>query len=460
MADKLKLTLINTLQGRKIRDVASIEKSKAFCIKPWVHLFVSQYGTVVPCCITPWDKDQALGDVNEQTIQEIWNGKAMGEFRIKMLKDQPDKRCWQCYENEKMGLLSDRINSNFNYADKLDWVLNTGYNGNSPDSKPIYWDIRISNLCNLKCRICGNDSSSQWYDDAKKMGLFTYKERVNRGTKDFDKLLQQLEYAIPHLDQIYFAGGEPLIMEEHYRILQLLIKYNKTDIRLQYNTNFSQTGYKDQDVFEIWKSFTDVHVLASLDGSGKRGELQRHGQVWEQALANRKRMMQVCPDVNFSITPTISVFNLFHLPGFHKDWAEQGLISVDGFMPHTLKNPPEYNIRMLPAGMKKKAENLINAHIEWIVDFAKKQPPVEKLPPRGKYEKIKDRLHWIKARPITGHIKLDIVINEYLNSITYMNSSDDTHLLPKFRQMCAELDKLRGENTLSVFPELEEILAG
>jgi hypothetical protein len=87
-------------------------------------------------------------------------------MRSNMIQDKKDKRCWQCYENDKVGIRSHRKIYNKQYIHKLDWVLNTLKNGMAPDSKPIYWDIRISNLCNFKCRICGHHSSSKWYDKA------------------------------------------------------------------------------------------------------------------------------------------------------------------------------------------------------------------------------------------------------------------------------------------------------
>src|SRR5688572_15185060 len=109
---------------RKIHNLDSLQRSKAFCIKPWVHLFVSHFGTVVPCCLTPWEKEQALGDINEESIDEIWNGRKMGDFRIKMLNDEQDSRCKQCYENENVGLRSTRNITNLLYSDKLHWALN------------------------------------------------------------------------------------------------------------------------------------------------------------------------------------------------------------------------------------------------------------------------------------------------------------------------------------------------
>lgn len=440
----------------KIKDFESLRNSSAFCMKPWVHLFISQFGTVAPCCLAPWDKERALGDINEQPLADIWNGEKMRELRLKMLRDEQDARCNQCYENEKVGLRSTRNMTNLLYADKLDWALNTSADGSSMDAKPIYWDIRFSNLCNFKCRICGHFSSSQWYDDAKALGLLTHDMKLHRGPKDFERLMKQLDFVIPDLEEIYFAGGEPLIMEEHFQILNMLIERGKTNIKLRYATNFSQTIYKGKDVFELWAHFSDVYVHASLDGSWARGELMRHGQLWAQAEANRQRMKRVCPDVDFSIASTISVFNIFHLPDFHRDWTERDLITVDAFMPHILREPAEYSITIMPAAMKQRAEEKINRHLKWITDWAEKHPPPPPSP--RQIEKIKNRLSWVKADSLTPYMKLNMTINEFRNSITFMNSRDDSHLVGQFRKICADLDRLRGEDSLSVFPELREML--
>ncbi|HHG83751.1 MAG TPA: twitch domain-containing radical SAM protein [Bacteroidetes bacterium] len=436
---------------RKIRSLEDVHLSQAFCMKPWVHLFVSHFGTVVPCCLTSWEKDQALGDVNKQSIEEIWQGPEMQAFRRKMLRDQPDARCHQCYQNEKLGLRSARKVVNFLYADQLDWVNATARSGFAPDAKPIYWDIRFSNLCNFRCRICGHHSSSNWFDDAKAMGQVSHETRVNHGVESFDDLLGQLEVVIPDLQELYFAGGEPLIMEEHYKLLKHLLKRGKTDVRLRYNTNFSQTHYKGQDVFDLWNEFEDVFVHASLDGEGKRGEFQRKGQDWNQVLENRRRMREKCPQVDFLLTPTISIFNVLHLPDFHRNWTESGLIHLDECMPHTLKQPAAYSLRVLPPPLKAEVATKLQAHIDWIVARAKTNPPP---PPPAVGNRLKERLSMIKAPHVTGHIKLDMAINEFRKCINFMNSGDDTHLLPEFRALSAQLDTLREENTQETFPEL------
>lgn len=421
-------------------------------MKPWVHLFVSHFGTVVPCCLTSWEKDQALGDVNAQAVDEIWNGPRMRAFRRKMLRDQPDERCHQCYQNEQLGLRSARKVVNFLYADQLDWVTTTARNGNAPDAKPIYWDIRFSNLCNFRCRICGHHSSSNWFDDAKALGQVAHETRVHHGVNSFDELLEQLDVVIPDLQELYFAGGEPLIMEEHYKLLRLLLDRGRTDVRLRYNTNFSQTHFKRQDVFELWQGFEDVFVHASLDGEGSRGELQRKGQAWTQVLENRQRMQKICPHVDFLLTPTISIFNVLHLPDFHRNWVEQELIHLDECMPHTLKRPQIYSLQVLPSALKSQVAEKLQAHIAWMEKRAESHPPP---PPPQIGHKVKERLAMIKAPHVTGHLKLDMAINEFRKCINFMQSADASHLLPEFRSMTAHLDALRQEDTPATFPELK-----
>lgn len=454
----MKRRLLDILSGRKITDLESIQESSAFCVKPWVHLFVSQYGTVVPCCLTPWDKNQALGDINEQSVAEIWNGSPMKEFRAKLLKDQKDARCKQCYQSEKVGLKSTRQMTNALYGHKLTWVQETKSNGYSESSKPIFWDIRISNLCNFKCRICGHHSSSQWYNDAKALDLISHDTKIHRGPKNFDLLLDQLEFVLPDLEEIYFAGGEPLIMEEHYRILDLLVEKGLTDVKLRYATNFSQTIYKGVDVFDRWAQFSDVHVHASLDGMNERGEYQRNGQSWEEVVSNRKRMVKSCPNVEFLITSTISMYNILSLSIFHKEWVNQGLCAIDEFMPHTLRSPNYLSVTTLPATLKLKARQELEQHIEWIKEWALQHPPA--APSEVQLREFTERFNHLSIPKETEHLKLNILLNELRNCMTFMESADTSHLLPEFIAFNTQLDALREEDTKAIFPELADLFSG
>ena len=436
---------------RKIKDLKSVESSKAFCMKPFVHLFVSHYGSVVPCCLTPWDKDQALGDINSESVQAIWNGERMREFRAKMLRDQADSRCKQCYESERNGQKSTRKMTNALYSHKMDWVKSTKKNGYSPDSKPIFWDIRVSNLCNFKCRICGHHSSSQWYNDAKALNLIAHDVKLHRGPKDFDLLLKQLEFVLPDLEEIYFAGGEPLILEEHFELINLLIEKGLTHIKLRYATNFSQLIFKGSDLFERWAKFNTVIVMASLDDSGKRGEYQRSGQNWQEVVENRKRMLEICPNIDFLITPTISIFNIFSIGDFHKECVETGLCELDQFMPHTLRGPKHLSINILPKALKQDARKKIEMHVEWILSYAKEHPL--KAPTPYELEQFGDISGKVNIPHETGHLKLDMVINEFRSSLAYMDFSDCSDQLPAFLSETIALDELRNESFFDIAPE-------
>lgn len=438
---------------RKIDNRQDLEKSKAFCINPWVHLFVSQKGTVGPCCLASWEEDKTFGNVNRQSVSEIWNGEKIRTFRKTMLADKTDERCKQCYENEKNGLRSKRKIVNFLYAYKMPWVKETRWNGSAKNSKPIYWDIRLSNLCNLRCRICGHHSSSSWYEDAKLMGNTSYETKIHKGPNNFNELLQQLDYVIDDLEEIYFAGGEPLLMPEHFELITKLVAKKKFKVKLRYNTNFSQTRFKDTDFLELWKLFDDVFIHASLDDSDDRGMLQRKGLNWEMAVNNRQRMLKICPQVDFMLTPTISVFNLFHLADFHKAMVSNGLIKLDEFIPHVLKSPPYYSIQILPQELKDKAATQLKQHINWIIDYAQQNPPPPPKP--GHLQKWGADFDLLGIPKVTGHGKLDIQINELNQCLVFMNSSNQSHLIPDFIRVTEQLDKLREENTRKIIPELE-----
>ncbi len=440
-----------SLPDARVTNVDRLLDSRAFCMVPWVHLFVSHFGTVVPCCLTPWDREQALGDANRQTLGQIWNGQPIRDLRLKMIRDEPDPRCAQCHEGDRLGLRSKRRITNALYAEKFDWVRRTRADGHAAEAAPVSWDLRYSNLCNFRCRICGHHSSSAWYDDALELGQLAHPQRVNRGVPDFESLLAQLSEWIDGVEEVYFAGGEPLLMEEHYRLLDRLLAAGRRDVKLRYSTNFSQLRWEGRDVLELWSQFEDVHVHASLDDSGPRGELQRKGQSWARTLENRERMLAQVPHVDFMLTPTISVFNVLRLPELHREWTRRGLIAVDAFMPHTLRSPRAYSLRVLPPPLKRDVEAATERHLEWIADWARRSPPPA---PRSHSMELADHIRRIAPPAVTGHVKLDMVCNEFRGSVAFMHSGDDTALLPEFRRMCADLDRLRGEDTRSVFPEL------
>jgi organic radical activating enzyme len=287
-----------------------LTESKTFCMLPWVHMHAYPDGRVYPCCLAEyWEP---LGDLRKNKMIEVWNQDPYKTIRTNMLNDQSCKECTKCYEQEKNGFFSMRNDSNRNYGHLINEINQTEADGTHPEFKIRYWDVRFSNLCNFSCRSCGPIFSSNWYNDHVKLYntkpdvLGREMARVEYTAGDEDSMLEQMLPHIPYLEQVYFAGGEPLIMKEHYFMLEKLIEHGKSDVRIQYNTNFSELAFKDKHVFNYWKHFKNISVGASLDASGERAELMRKGTDWEQAINNRRRMIEEVPHVDFYVAATIS----------------------------------------------------------------------------------------------------------------------------------------------------------
>ncbi|MGB0888343.1 MAG: twitch domain-containing radical SAM protein [Vicingaceae bacterium] len=328
----------------------SLTNKQHFCILPWVHLHVSQNGRVSPCC----NNKRFLGNVQEQSIKEIWSGKKFEALREQFKNDIADKRCSHCYNIEKSGKQSLRQISNQKYKKDL-----TRVEENNPE--PIYLDIRFSNICNFKCKTCWHGNSSAWFEEGSKRNASN--ERIIKAfTNNFDELFEYIN----EVEEIYFAGGEPLIMEEHYQILEALEKRELFDIELRYNTNFSNLNFKDKNILKIWKKFKKVHVSASIDASHQLGSEIREGFNWKQFIQNRKEMLVVCPDIYFEIAPTVSSLNINNLPILHKTLVETKLLEINNIYLNILERPFHYNTQNLSLTEKENSSKTISKHITWL----------------------------------------------------------------------------------------------
>jgi hypothetical protein len=191
-------------------------------------------------------------------------------------------------------------------------------------------------------------------------------------------------------------------------------------VRLIYNTNFTHTDLKGRSVFEYWKQFQSVAVGASLDDSGRRGEYIRKGTNWAVVEQNRRDMLRVCPEVDFYISPTLSIMNAWHLPDFHRDWVEKGLIRAQDLNVNILQDPAHYRIDIATAEYKQTLTALYQSHIQW--------------------------LH--------GQDPLNRATQGFESAITFMMATDNTHLIDTFWRKTNELDAIRTENILDTIPEL------
>ena len=402
-----------------------LTESKTFCMLPWVHMHAFPDGRAYPCCLAEYW--HPVGDLRKHTMEEVWNQDSYRTMRRNMLEDKVCKECSKCYEQEEHGAFSMRNDSNRNYGHLIGEVDQTQEDGTHPEFKIRYWDVRFSNLCNFSCRSCGPIFSSNWYNDHVK--LYNRKpdvlgrdmQRVEYTAGDEDAMLEQMLPHIPYLEQVYFAGGEPLIMKEHYFMLEKLIELGKTDIRIQYNTNFSELRYKDKHVFDYWKHFKNVSVGASLDASGSRAELMRKGTNWAQVEKNRDLMMKEVPHVDFYVSATVSVMNVLHVLDFHREWTNMGLIAAKDFNVNICQSPDWYRIDILPDSFKKEIViPLYEKHISWL-------EPIDNL---------------------------NRATNGFKSLLNILKANDASHILPKFKEEVMKLDNIRNENFWNIFPEL------
>jgi sulfatase maturation enzyme AslB (radical SAM superfamily) len=346
----------------------------------------------------------------------------MKQLRINMLNDIPTRTCARCYEQEASGFFSMRNSANKHHGHHINLVDNTGSDGTVDNFSMLYWDVRFSNLCNLKCRSCGPSFSSSWYQDQLKLApdySKNHKALIFAGKYETD-LWEQLIEHIDHVEQIYFAGGEPIMMDEHYRILEELERRKKFNVRLIYNTNFTQIRLKDRTVFDYWKKFDSVSIGASLDGSFQHGEYIRKGTVWEEVEQNRRLMMETCPKVDFYVSATLGILNAWHLPDFHRDWTDRGLIQAKDFNINIITDPEHYRMDIAPDEYKQKLQTKYQQHLAWLTP--------------------QDSLHRAS--------------NGYQSAINFMMLTDNSYLIDKFWQKTNELDTIRNETWSDSIPEL------
>jgi radical SAM protein with 4Fe4S-binding SPASM domain len=413
----------------KLNDVGEKERfmlseSKSFCMYPWMHMHVWPTGQAYPCCHAK--PNPAFGNAHTQPMKEIWNNKHFKELRQNMLSDRAHPSCGKCYEQEDAGFFSGRQSANKHHGHHIDRIHNTEADGTYNDFEMTYWDIRFSNLCNLRCRSCGHIFSSQWYQDQAKLAGGDWK-KINKpliyaGRTETD-MWEQLVPHLDHVEQIYFAGGEPLLMEEHYNILEELVKRKRFDVRLIYNTNFTNTQLKDKSVFDYWNQFESVAVGASLDASGARGEYIRKGTEWAVVEQNRRAMLEICPQVDFYISPTLSIMNAIHLPDFHREWVEKGLLCAQDLNVNILQDPAHYRIDIATPEYKELIRAKFETHLEWL--------------------RPQDHLH----RATVG----------FESAINFMMSTDNSALLKTFWSKTEQLDAIRKENILDIIPELKAL---
>jgi hypothetical protein len=304
-------------------------KPDTLCMAPWTHTYLSPQSERRLCCASREpaqnfeqyiDTDGADGIYNPLTLDEWWNSEHVKTVRKKMMNNEVPEECQVC--NYKL-LNTDVYRSYFwhlfrhKYEDIWDKTDESGYT----TMKPVSWDYRFSNLCNFKCRMCGDMLSSSWESEERKHGMVDLSNpknnwmnpTVKREISKFQDTVVRKEFqeAVDEhrVEEIYWVGGEPLMMEEHWDFMkQIIDNGDGGNIYARYNTNLSRIEYKGINLYtDILAHIRDWQICASLDGTGKVGEYIRTGLKYEQWLEYYKQaqLIQTNPRqmrIDFTLT--------------------------------------------------------------------------------------------------------------------------------------------------------------
>lgn len=444
--------------------------SKTFCPIPWIMLATRTNGDVRLCCQTNQGPTQgilknsagAIYNLGSSEISDTRNAPLACEIRRDMLSGKRHLECLRCSREEDSGLISRRLQEIEMWKDDFglkDAKKITKKNGEIPhDFESIYYDLRLGNLCNLKCRMCYPTDSSGWYDEFRsvygrnnfndthgKVEIVTNLDGgLSAANDDYDwcqkkSFWKDLENKIKFIKHIYIVGGEPLLIKRHELFLRKCIELGQAEkIRIEYNSNITTIT---DDLLELWSHFKEIRIGASIDGFDKVNEYIRYPSKWGKIKNNLEKLDKVPGNFKVWIATTVMVYNIYYLPEFIKWKLNKHFLRINPLTHpkpflalHPLHAPKCLNIKILPPKAKEEVAKKLESLYPWFEEWASKNHP-----------DLKKRLTRKLKETITGYIN-------------YMNQDDWSRELPRFWEITRKLDKLRGQNIEKDLPELYEII--
>jgi MoaA/NifB/PqqE/SkfB family radical SAM enzyme len=343
-----------------------IPKSKTFCMHPFTGLATREDGGIKPCCRS-WN----IGNVKEQSLEEIWNNDNMKRLRKQVLNDERPPECISCFtlEDQNIESLRQRHLKGQIPEARINLYPNAWTKMREDYSMPFEFptmELKLNNLCNLKCRMCHPMDSTSW-DDWDEIEEFYVKEQSfmvqpikeikASGTPYLDAFSddpvwwENFERLIPYFRRLEFAGGEPLTDPTHYRILEMLQPYAH-QIEIKYATNLTSLGKGKRNVFAYWPAFKSIAVNVSIDGLGDSYEYIRGNAKWDELVENIKKI-QTIPNVSRIVgAVAVQVSNVLILDKMMEYFLDElGIV----FYTNLVNYPSVLNIQVLPVKLKRMA---------------------------------------------------------------------------------------------------------
>ena len=365
--------------------------TNTFCPLPWIHLATRPNGDVRVCCTANASgagiedvKDAGLVKQNgvnmnlrEHTIEQVWNSQFMRETRLQMLDNKIPSSCTKCFKEEESGITSKRQWETSVWQQRLDIdsiVAKTTEDGSLPVSIP-YFDLRLGNMCQLKCIMCSPHDSSSWIKEWK-LQYPKYKtvelKKDQEWDIDFDytwyqkgSFLDDMRSHAHNIRELYFAGGEPLLIPEHYKILEFMIEAGAAkECILRYNSNGLELPEK---LFELWDHFKQVKFNFSIDAVGERNDYIRYPSKWNNVVTNLERLDDTPDNVVVNIACAVQLLNVMNVPEL-VHWKESKNFKKVNLPPygagligtHLVYLPSYLNVRVLPKHLKDKVAQQVD----------------------------------------------------------------------------------------------------
>jgi MoaA/NifB/PqqE/SkfB family radical SAM enzyme len=435
-----------------------VPSSKTFCPLPWIHVATRPNGDVRLCCTTNASgagttdiKEagivQADGknmNLRDHTLEEVWNSDFMKNTRLEMLNGKVPTSCTKCFDEESKGITSKRQWETVVWKERLDLesiVEQTQIDGSLPVYIP-YFDLRLGNLCQLKCIMCSPHDSSAWIKEWKlqypKYTVLELKQDQHWDDRNRDytwyqkgSFLDSIKSQLHYIKELYFAGGEPLLIPEHYKILELMVETgNAKNCVLRYNSNGLELPEK---LFELWNHFKEVKFNFSIDALGARNDYIRYPSEWNKIVTNLERLDNTPDNIVVNIACAVQALNVLTIPELVK-WKES-------------KNFKKINLPPYGAG-------LIGTHLVYLPSYLN----VRVLPKHLKDKVAKEVEYFCSKHSIDSEfVKSPYGYKRWNGLVKYMYAEDWSHKLPMLQNYIEVTDQTRGTNFKKTFPELNDL---
>jgi len=433
------------------------KKSSTFCVLPWIHLATRPNGDVRVCCTANASgagttdekevglvtKDGIRMNLREHSLEEIWNSDFMKTTRVQMLNNEVPKSCTKCFQEEAAGIVSKRQWETETWKNRLDIeqiVGQTTEDGVIPFNIP-YFDLRLGNTCQLKCVMCSPHDSSSWikewtiqYPKYKSITLKTdqqWDRNYNYTWYQKNNFIDSVKSQSQHIKELYFAGGEPLLIPEHYKILEFMIESGAAkNCVLRYNSNGLELP---DNLIDLWSKFKQVKFNFSIDALEEKNDYIRYPSKWSDVLENLKILDDTPDNITVNIACAVQALNVLYLDEFVKWKLESNFKKInvkDGaglIGTHLVYLPSYLNVRILPSNIKELVSKRVLSFIE-----------------------TQEQNHRFVTDPYGK--------TRWLGLLNYMNTEDWSHKLTDFTEYINICDQQRNTDFIKTFPELECLL--